>query len=82
MALSIKIIALGILVVFISTFAILFILDSIYKAKTSCDKNKNIKLCKIGTAQIVVLMLILLVGGLFIVIITTGYVLISGQESV
>lgn len=82
MALNIKILAVSMLIVFIATIAILFIADTLYKSKTACDKNKNIKVCKIGTIQIVVFMLILVVGGLFVVIITTGYILISGQQSV
>lgn len=82
MALSIKVLGVSILVVFIATFVILFILDNLYKIKTSCDKNKNLKVCKIGTFQMIAFMLIIIIGGLLTVITITGYILISGQQTV
>lgn len=78
---NIKIILLGLLVVFIAVFVLVYIFDNLYKIKNLCDKN-GVNACKINTFHIIILMLLLIAGGLIIVISTTAYILLTGQKEV
>jgi hypothetical protein len=76
-----KVVLLGLVVVFIAVFVLVYIFDNLYKIKNLCDKN-GVNVCKINTFHVIILMLLLIAGGLIIVISTTAYILLSGQKEV
>lgn len=76
-----KVIFLGLVVVFVAVFVLLYIFDNLYKVKNLCDKN-GVNVCKINTFHIIILMLLLIAAGLIIVISTTAYILLSGKQEV
>jgi len=80
-SININIVLMGIAIVFVAVFVLLYIFDNLYKIKNLCDKN-GVNVCKINTFHIIILMLLLIAGGLIIVISTTAYILLSGQKEV
>jgi len=76
-----KVIFVGLAVVFVAVFVLLYIFDNLYKVKNLCDKN-GVNVCKINTFHIIILMLLLIAAGLIIVISTTAYILLSGKQEV
>jgi hypothetical protein len=79
-SLNTRVIVLGLVVVFIAVFVLVYIFDNLYRIKNICEKGVNI--CKINTFHIIILMLLLIAAGLIIVISTTAYILLSGQKEV
>jgi hypothetical protein len=80
-SININIVLMGIAIVFVAVFVLLYIFDNLYKIKNLCDKN-GVNVCKINTFHIIILMLLLIAGGLIIVISTTAYILLSGKKEV
>jgi len=77
-----KIIFIGVLIVFIAVFALIYILDNLYKIKNLCNKDSSMNVCKINTFHIIILMLLLIAGGMIIVVSITAYILIKAPEEV
>lgn len=81
MALDLKLIGIGMVIVFIAVFSILFVVDYIARLQAQCDINKNLEVCKLGTAKTIVVVLLLIAGGLLVVVAVTAYILISSQTT-
>lgn len=77
---DIKLMLIGLVVVFLAVYVLIYIFDNLYKIKAKCESNQE--QCKINTFHIIILMLLLITGGLVIVISTTAYILISGKKEV
>ncbi|MEM5878697.1 MAG: hypothetical protein QXF12_07525 [Candidatus Aenigmatarchaeota archaeon] len=77
---DIKLVLIGIVVVFLSVYVLIYIFDNLYKIKAKCELGQE--QCKINTFHIIILMLLLIAGGLVIVISTTSYILITGKKEV
>lgn len=73
---------IGIFIVFVAMFTIIYIFDNVYNVKDICEKNPSLNVCKINTFHIIILMLLLIAGGLIIVISTTAYILLSSIREV
>ena len=78
MTMNLKIIGIGLVVVFVAIFVLFYIFDSINKIRTQCKTNKNLNICKLSSLPIVILMLLLIAGGLIVVINITAYIMVSG----
>lgn len=76
---NMKIMAIGFIVVFVAVFVLFYIFHSISKIRGQCDTNKNLKICKLSSLPMVILMLLLIAGGLIVVINITAYIMISGS---
>jgi hypothetical protein len=76
-----RIILLGLVVVFVAVFVLVYIFDNLYRIKNLCEKGGT-NICRINTFHIIILMLLLIAAGLIIVISTTAYILLSGQKEV
>jgi len=80
-SLNTRVILLGLIVVFVAVFVLVYIFDNLYRIKILCEKG-GVNICKINTFHIIILMLLLIAAGLIIVISTTAYILLSGQKEV
>jgi uncharacterized BrkB/YihY/UPF0761 family membrane protein len=77
-----KIVILGVVVVFIATLTIFYVIDNLSKTMKRCEKDKTLKFCQTNTIAIAVIMLLMIVAGLVIVIMTVGYIMISASGGV
>jgi len=75
-----KVVGLGLVVVFISTFIIFYIVDNLGKVRKKCEENNTIKFCQTNTLTLAVIMLLIILAGLVIVIMTVAYIMISSGE--
>jgi hypothetical protein len=80
--LNLKLLFIGLVVVFIAVFALLYIIDSISRLRSTCTVNSSMSICKINTFQLIILMLLLISAGLIIVISITAYILLTGRRQV
>lgn len=67
------------IVVFIAIFVLLFVVEYIARLKKGCEINKSLEICKLGTAETAVLVLLLIAGGIVVVIGVTAYILLTSQ---
>jgi len=81
MPLNLKIMLMGIVVIFISFFVLLYIFNGISSVKAKCKTDKSLNICKMNSLPIVILMLLLIAGGLIVVINITAYIMMSGSTS-
>lgn len=77
-----KIVMVGIVVVFIATFTIFYVIDNLSKTMKRCEEDKTLKFCQTNTVAIAVIMLLMIVAGLVIVIMTVGYIMISASGGI
>lgn len=82
MALDLKVISISLVIVFIAVFVLFYIFDNISKIMNLCERDKSLKICKIGSLPIMILILLLIAGGLIVVINITAYIMISGTTRV
>jgi len=79
---DLKIVGIGLTVVFIAVFVLFYIFDNISRIMNLCERDKSLKICTIGSLPIVILALLLIAGGLIMVINITAYIMISGTRYV
>ena len=76
-----KIVVIGILTVFISTIAILYLVDGISQIRERCKIQKTLKICQTNTLTIVLVVLMIIGGGLVIIILTVSYIMMNATKS-
>ena len=82
MVLNLRVIVVGMLVIFIAVFSLFFIVEWITRSRAKCETNINLAICKLGTVEIVIIVLLLIAGGMITIIGITSYVLLSGVREV
>jgi len=80
--LNLRVIVVGMLVIFIAVFSLFFIVEWITRSRAKCETNINLAICKLGTVEIVIIVLLLIAGGMITIIGITSYVLLSGVREV
>ncbi|MCD6402784.1 MAG: hypothetical protein J7K98_00460 [Candidatus Aenigmarchaeota archaeon] len=74
-----KVMVIGLIVIFIAAFTIIYIIDNIGKAMKRCETDKTLKLCRTNTIAIVTIILLIMVAGLVIIIATVAYIMLSAE---
>ena len=77
-----KIIGVGVVVIFIAAFTVIYIIDNLNKAMKKCEKEKTLKFCRANTLALIVIILLIIVAGLVIIIATVAYIMISASGEV
>jgi len=76
-----QIVAIGMVVVFIASFFVIFIIDKLNKISKLCEKDKTLKVCQTNTFAVAVITMLVIAAGLVIVIATVAYILIASASS-
>jgi len=74
-----KVLVVGLIVIFIAAFTILYIVDNLSRALKKCETDKTIKFCRTNTIAIVTIILLIMVAGLVIIIATVAYIMVSAS---
>lgn len=82
MALNWKVIGISLTTIFIAVFAIFYIVDNIATIMKTCEMNKDLNICALGSLPVITLVALLMIGGLIMIINITAYILLSGKTSV
>jgi hypothetical protein len=80
--LELRVVAISLTVVFISVYVLFYIFDHLSIIMDSCEKDKSLKICTMGSLPILILILLLIAGGLIMVVNITAYIMISGTKRV
>jgi hypothetical protein len=82
MAYKWKVIGISLIIVFIAVFGLFYIVDNIGRIMKTCETNKNLNICTLGSLPVVILVALLIIGGLIMIINITAYILLTGRTRV
>ena len=82
MTLNWKVILISLTTIFISVFAVFYIVNNIASIMSLCEKNKGLNICALGSLPVIILVALLMIGGLLMIINITGYILLTGKKRI
>lgn len=75
------VVALSILIVFIASFTLFYIFDSLNKIAERCEAGEELEVCKLLSGfSFAMLIILLVIGGFVLIICATGYLMISSAK--
>jgi glucan phosphoethanolaminetransferase (alkaline phosphatase superfamily) len=79
MAYNLKVIIISLITVFVAIFGLFYIVDNISRIMKTCETNKNLNICTLGSLPVIILVALLIIGGMIMIINITAYILLSGR---
>lgn len=72
------VISIAIVIVFVATFTIFYIVDSLNKLAAECERGAKLEICeKLSSFSFQMIIILILIGGLVSTISAVGYLLLS-----